>query len=740
MKRSPRLSPDFVASLLLIAIWGLFFWRLFTPNPADRRMLIEGDFSGQFYMFGAYQYDRMSAGEIPLWNPYNNGGLPFIADTQAAVFYPPRLLTIALCSLTGTGWTYNALQMEMTAHVLLYSLLMYALLRRLTLGTSGTFFGAFAGSVIAAYSGFMSGYPPLQLALLEAASWLPLALVGITEATRTHRLAWGWLWLAGAALGLSWLAGHPQTSFYSTYLLVVYLIFRVVMRGGGWKQCALGIALLGTITIGLAAVLLLPGVEYLGQTARVGLSFDEKGNGFPFQDIAQFLLPGSVSLYSPLYVGVGGLLLAAAGWISSVRERMFWGGVAVISLGLSFGANSALFHAAYQLLPGFSFFRGQERAAFLVSVSLAVLAGYGLAELPTLAEISQNRLRHAATLVFLTCLLIAAVLVIGWLGGVMSFASLASAAVFSFLVAGLMRWLLGIPVTSVHRWVLAAICALVVYELFSVNIDNQNYQPAATISFTADTLVQHIQADTTGVFRVDGENFALPGNAGSLVQLQDMRGISPLFLDGPHGIIERELPSERDWELFAVRYVLARTETIPSDSTIVLQQDFRGSTVFLHRLANPRPFARLMYAAEVVDSDAFARALLADPAFDPRITLILHRPPQLVLPTVPPSQAEVSITRFAPEHISMTINTPENALLSVALVDYAGWQAFIDGRPAERLRAYGALTALEIPAGVSRVEFIYDPMSFRVGAFISGITGTLTMIVMIGSLYRTRRK
>ena len=28
-------------------------------------------------------------GEIPLWNPYNNGGLPFIADTQAAVFYPP---------------------------------------------------------------------------------------------------------------------------------------------------------------------------------------------------------------------------------------------------------------------------------------------------------------------------------------------------------------------------------------------------------------------------------------------------------------------------------------------------------------------------------------------------------------------------------------------------------------------------------------------------------------------------
>ncbi|MBC7814567.1 MAG: hypothetical protein H7175_25655, partial [Burkholderiales bacterium] len=124
-------SHDFRAVVALVALWLLFFWRLFTPIVGDQASLTKGDFSGQFVAFAGYQYQRFTEGEVPLWNPYNNGGLPFIADTQAAVFYPPRLATIALARLFG-GWSYHALELEMTAHVLAYSLLMYWLVRRLT--------------------------------------------------------------------------------------------------------------------------------------------------------------------------------------------------------------------------------------------------------------------------------------------------------------------------------------------------------------------------------------------------------------------------------------------------------------------------------------------------------------------------------------------------------------------------------------------------------------------------------
>src|SRR5262245_90503 len=140
---------DALAVVLLILLWLLFYWRLFTPVQADQASLKQGDFSGQFVAFAGYQYDRFSDGEIPLWDPYNNGGLPFIADTQAAVFYPPRLLTIALSALSG-GWTYHALELEMMVHVLLYSLLMYAFVRRLT----GSVFGAFVAAIVVAYGGF----------------------------------------------------------------------------------------------------------------------------------------------------------------------------------------------------------------------------------------------------------------------------------------------------------------------------------------------------------------------------------------------------------------------------------------------------------------------------------------------------------------------------------------------------------------------------------------------------------
>ncbi|MFN8563338.1 MAG: hypothetical protein U0703_17380 [Anaerolineae bacterium] len=156
--RSHRL--DLLAIAALILLWLLFFWRLFTPIAADQASLKQGDFSGQFVAFAGYQYQRFAAGEIPLWNPYNNGGLPFIADTQAAVFYPPRLLTIALSNLSG-GWTYHTLELEMTFHVLAYTLLLRlpADRRRPRRADRGGDRQVWRLSV---------RLPPLQLALLEA--------------------------------------------------------------------------------------------------------------------------------------------------------------------------------------------------------------------------------------------------------------------------------------------------------------------------------------------------------------------------------------------------------------------------------------------------------------------------------------------------------------------------------------------------------------------------------------------
>ena len=73
------------------------------------------------------------------------------------------------------------MQMEMTLHVLLYTLLMYLLVRRLTLADPRSPLAAFCAAVIVGYGGYTTGYPLLQLAVLEAAIWLPLAALGVLE-------------------------------------------------------------------------------------------------------------------------------------------------------------------------------------------------------------------------------------------------------------------------------------------------------------------------------------------------------------------------------------------------------------------------------------------------------------------------------------------------------------------------------------------------------------------------------
>lgn len=719
---------DTAAVIVLIMLWLLFFWRLFTPIATDQASLKQGDFSGQFVAFAAYQYARFSAGEVPLWNPYNNGGLPFIADTQAAAFYPPRLATIALSNLSG-GWTYHTLELEMAFHILAFSLMMYALVRRTTITQNGTMTGSLVASLIASYGGFFSGYPPLQLAILEAGIWLPLAILGILEATREPHIRWRWLVVSGFALGLSWMAGHPQTSWFLTYLLVAYLAYRSYVQRYRWITAVTGIIILGLISLGLAAVQLLPGFEYLAHTARVDLTFDAKGNGFPFKDLLQYVFPTQLSLFSPLYIGIAGLGLVITAFWNNVQEKRFWLTTALVTLGLSFGANSVIFPALYNLLPGLRFFRGQERAAYLVASSLAIVAGLTVVYLINYPQDIRRSLQRVFVVIIALSIGGIALAHTGWLN--QNTDQSLSIAVFSALVATLsliiLRYLTLHPARPYLQWLLVA---FIVFDLFSINMNAEStYDPVSPVdqlSMTPPPLVARALEDTDRPVRVDGFR-GLTDNYGSLYQLADMRGISPLFLDGPFQIIEPDKINPLAWELFAVRYVYTDWQELPVPSEIIDRGEDRYGPVNLHRLDDPRPFAHLVYNFAVVDSDAFARALLEDPAFDPRSTAILHADPGLQLED--DGTGNIEVVEFQPEAMRFSVETSANAVLTLAHPHYPGWYAQINGNSVPVLRAYGGLSAIAIPEGEHTVTLTYEPLIYRIGRLLSLFTWAAVSIL-----------
>ena len=757
-KQQSRLAPawrtDLLAGLALIALWGLYFWRIFTPSAGDALSLTEGDFSGQFVAFFGYQVERLGNGEIPLWNPYNYAGHPFLADTQSAVFYPPRLLTVVLVGANPSpGALYTALQTEMALHILLGSLLMYTLVRRMTAhyGVTASAIGGMAAALTLGYGGYVSGYPQLQLAVLEAGVWLPLILLGLFQATRSAHPGWLCIVLAGVGMALSLLAGHPQTGLFALYMALAFLAYRLWQHTGpDWRAWARGFipaaALFGAVAGGLAAVQLLPGLEYLQHTSRQAMSFDAKGNGFPFMDVAQVLFPGFITHWSPLYVGIAGLILAAiAVWRKAAHSR-FFAAAALVGLIWSFGAGTVIWDLAYLLAPGASWFRGQERAAFVIAQSASILTGLGTAVLLTgqTAPREETRLRRALLALAGLCAAFAAV----WFvlrqtpDGARYDAALQSAA-FATLIAALAVALIPRIAHQPDSPSLAlGLVALIAFDLFSVTMGGPNYDPVpASERLPEPAIARDLRENLLAPgARIDGQR-GIRDNLGTLYGVPDIRGISPLTLQSVHTYLEN-MPPARAWDLLAVEYVLTDWRQLPVPSEIVATAEDGFGPYNVHRLADPRPFALLTYGATIVDSDDEAYGLLREPAYDTRQHVILDRDPGVFLPgSAPDESGRAELIRFEPETIEVEVETPSSSVLTLSLPHMPGWQAAVDGNRADILRAYGGLSAIVLPeAGAYSVVLRYRPWTFTVGATLSLAALIVVLAAAAVSVLRIRRQ
>ena len=724
--------------LLLFTLWLLFFWQLLTPVMVDRVSLKQGDFSGQFVAFATYQYERMSRLEIPLWNPYNNGGLPFIADSQAAVFYPPRLLSILLAKVSDS-WGYHTLELEMAMHVLGYTIAMYALVHQLVRSRWAGLFSA----VIAGYGGYLSGYPPLQLAVLEAGVWFPLVILCLHVATPPSGLRLFWIVWGGVALGMSWLAGHPQTSWFLTYIAVAYLGFRHWHPPAPIHQrprTMLGaVALLGIITLGTTAITFLPAAEYLLHTARAGMGFAEKGNGFPLQDILQVILPQVVSLYSPLHLGYVGLFWVGASLFSQHRESRFWLVCAGVGLLLSFGQHTVVFSALYNVLPGLRFFRGQERAAYVVVNALAVAIGYGVVAWLERSPTHSARLHRVTRDMAIGMSGLLGVVFILWQGFPTQYGHLIQPIALVWGVMVVVGW--GVRLAHPQRVlsVLLVACVVELFSLYSATSATYDQQPALSqLDFTPNERHAPILQDATLPARVDGFR-GLTDNYGSLYQLFDARGISPLFIDGLYAIqqppfanLDRFEINPTFWELNAVEYVYSGEAQLPIASEPIWEGADRWGHIWLHRLTNPRPFALLLNQVDVVDSDAFARALLLDSRYQPRHSIILNTPPTQPLEPDRPLIGEAHVTQFEPEAITLTVESNQPAILSLAHPHYVGWVAHLNEQSVPLLRAYGGWSAVEIPSGKHTLTLRYRPFSFTIGWVLTALT--LTGVILISAI------
>jgi hypothetical protein len=143
------------------------------------------------------------------------------------------------------------------------------------------------------------------------------------------------------------------------------------------------------------------------------------------------------------------------------------------------------------------------------------------------------------------------------------------------------------------------------------------------------------------------------------------------------------------------------------------------------------PKAWLVSAAGVLGDPRQALRVLQSPGFNPWRVAVVETPPPIPLadPNAPPpaEPGSVKIVRYEGERVDVEAAPTRNTLLVLGEKYYRGWRAAVDGKPVRIHPVNHVLRGVYLTPGKHRVEFVFDPLPFKVGKWL-----TLASFVFFG--------
>lgn len=560
---------------------------------------------------------------------------------------------------------------------------------------------------------------------------------------------------------IAFFAGHPQTFLYVSYVILAWII--VLLAGTArrgrvgihWWRLLLWVAGFYLLFLALSAAQWWPSLEFTALSVRANVDYAFVSGGFPLQDTWQLLFPGVLTWFSPLYVSITGLALALLSlWpvldpagddgstvVSGRAIVLFFLGLTLFGLLVSYGGNGFLYPFVYHYLPGWNLFRSQERAAYLVAFGLAVLAGFGMAGLERAPRKPMNRV---LILFAITVVLGAIVFGMGWQRqgrsaiGSGEFIWIAGKAITFALVLTIILWRKR-PLSRAASLLVLLIVLDLLFANFTTNLTGATLEERSALAPEVVALQNAIEEDSASGSGVPGRaynEYRVDLNYGMRAQVEDTWGSSPLRL-ARYDRLFQEFPLDRLWQLSGVGHVLTwrREHFVPGELLAEYPQE--TDTTYLHRLAAANPRAWIASSVEWAD-DADAAERLADHGFDLSTNAIL--PPDSSLPDgvlAPPGQNSVALQRLSPERLLVQISSENGGLLIVSENWMPGWEAMLrerdtePGIPLEVLRANLTWLGMPIPAGDYAIELAYRPASVRYGLWISLAAWALLLGLML---------
>jgi hypothetical protein len=541
--------------------------------------------------------------------------------------------------------------------------------------------------------------------------------------------------------------------------------------------------------IGLAAIQLLPTAELMLQSQRatgVDYDFAMTNSMWPWRLIT-FLAPdffgnpgrgtywGFDTYWEDAgYVGLLPLLLAAGLAFRVVFRRrrsakwkfgeaglvVFWTVGAIIALVLALGQNAPLFPFLFRYVPTFDLFQAPARWLAVTTVALAALAALAAQRWPA-GRLRQRR--GALGIVF---------------GGAFLVAGLAAPlliaderlATFSAATLRLGVTLVGVGVlTLIWRekpWWRVAVVGLVLLDLLVFGwplvptVDRVLYQGStqqvtafleefggARIYWPTDPTHRNREYDAENRVKFEylrfsdfgsrdvsdwwGMREALIPNTGMLDGVASVNNFDPLLV-GRYADLLSVAKTSQALRVMGVTHVMS-DEAWP-DAEMVYTTD----SVALYRLPGSLGRAWIVPSARQVSPDEMLAAL-TDPDFDPTFEVLLEQESlsERRSSTHPLADSQILSLQDGPNRVTIRAALDSPGYLVLADTWYPGWQAAVDGEPAEILRANYAFRAVRLEAGEHTVEMVYRPTSVLVGGALSLAA---LAVVVVGLLLARKRE
>ena len=739
-------SVDAAFALLALAL-VLWFWltRVWWVRPAQAGDGV-ADVLRYYLPNLAYHVDQMRHGHWPLWNPYEFAGMPMAATLEYGPYYPLNVLFLML-PLVSAHLASGMLHTGLLA-MFAFGYLRYSLRLRPAAAAIGAITVTFSGwtvqQMLRCPDEFRSAvYFPLVL-------WLADRVLNRPSFARASALA--------GACALQFLAGETEISARTVLLLVPYSLVRLLSTPlrSRRESIRLGVAYAtaAALTIGLASIQLLPTYETSIRSARApgALSYNEVTRGgvdSATELLARVIHAGGED--NPYYVGVVPIILGIAAFGSRTRRReAIFFAIAVWTLfELLRGSASWVSWLVYHLPTGSSF-RAPVRYQFFLVFSVGCLGAIGMDAL--LARSHRRAPVRAMSKVGLIAALVAAA------GSCIWFHDSALEVATATLAALALHRTRSLDGNRRNALVLRAVPALVFFTIalagpvFYLDISAYNFPKRLSLAGLPEDVtacLDRVRAPADRVY-VDA---TLPDGRrvpkyGPLTNTPCINGFSPFmpsaFWDevknqlsdlhkpasgagglptmvGLWGGLSLENGASDTLNTLGVRYIvlglgseLLRAASAPTDASGTLPESWerihssKSMAVYRNGLAWPRAF--------VVASEASS----------------LSQGPSLI-----PGSRSARMESYEPERVCIDVESGESGTLVLTDQYFPGWRAYVDGveRPITPVAAL--FRGVNVDAAGHRIEFRYEPASWRVGA---GVSMVALIVAAIGAAVSVRRQ